>query len=68
MKKNLLIIFLSGFLVACINDKEKHHQEQKNGIAPIFKGLSSNQTHIKFSNTLTESDTLNYFTNPYIYI
>jgi hypothetical protein len=34
----------------------------------LFQKLSNKQTNIKFENTLTESDTLNYFLYPYIYM
>lgn len=34
----------------------------------IFKKLESSTTGITFQNTLTENDTLNYFTYPYIYM
>ena len=35
---------------------------------PLFQKLSSKKTNITFENTLTESDTLNYFLYPYIYM
>lgn len=34
----------------------------------LFQYLSSNKTNITFENTLTESDTFNYFLFPYIYM
>ncbi len=34
----------------------------------LFQKLSSKKTNIAFENTLTESDTLNYFLYPYIYM
>lgn len=36
--------------------------------SPIFKKLSSDSTGIAFKNVLTETDTLNYFTYPYLYM
>jgi enediyne biosynthesis protein E4 len=35
---------------------------------PLFQKLSSKRTNLTFENTLTESDTLNYFLYPYIYM
>ncbi|MGD1945063.1 MAG: FG-GAP repeat domain-containing protein [Croceivirga sp.] len=38
------------------------------GTTPIFKKLSPSTTGISFANTLTENDSLNYFTYAYIYM
>ncbi|WP_241657676.1 VCBS repeat-containing protein [Hyunsoonleella pacifica] len=46
------------FIVSCSNDTVKKQ----------FTLLNSSHTRIEFSNTLTESDTLNYFNYPYIYM
>ncbi len=35
---------------------------------PLFRKLSSKKTSITFENTLTQSETLNYFLYPYIYM
>lgn len=35
---------------------------------PLFKRLPAGRTNIKFQNTLTETDTLNYFLFPYMYM
>jgi hypothetical protein len=34
----------------------------------LFSKLSRTQTNIEFSNTLKETHTYNYFTNPYMYL
>lgn len=57
MKYNL--VFLLLFLVSCIETDKETKQ---------FVLLSSKVTHIDFSNKLTESDSLNYFNYPYIYM
>ena len=41
---------------------------EKTGEDPIFKKLSSRKTNITFQNTLTETDTLNYFLYSYMYM
>jgi hypothetical protein len=43
------------------------HEEFNHG-GPAFQKLSSGKTNITFHNTLTETDTLNYFLYPYIYM
>ncbi|MEO0572247.1 MAG: VCBS repeat-containing protein [Bacteroidota bacterium] len=42
--------------------------ENKSATAPIFKELTPEQTGVDFANTLTENDSLNYFTYAYIYM
>jgi enediyne biosynthesis protein E4 len=41
---------------------------EKTGEGPIFRKLSSRKTNITFQNTLTETDTLNYFLYSYMYM
>jgi hypothetical protein len=61
------VIFFGGilssilFFISCNSDTEVKNQR-------LFQKLSSTKTHITFQNTLTESDTLNYFLYPYIYM
>jgi hypothetical protein len=55
----LLIIFC--ILFSC--KPEKTNQE-----GPVFQKLSSGKTNITFQNTLTETDTFNYFLYPYMYM
>lgn len=68
IKQSLLfLIFFASFLQACKKDAvvdDKLKTEQK----IIFNKLNKDSTGIVFSNTLTENDTLNYFTYPYIYM
>jgi hypothetical protein len=42
--------------------------EKINNESPAFQKLSSGKTKVTFHNTLTETDTLNYFLYPYIYM
>lgn len=54
----LFFIFLGG-ITSC----------QKKSNSPLhFVSISSSQSHIDFSNTLTESDSVNFYTNEYMYI
>ncbi|KAA1246625.1 FG-GAP-like repeat-containing protein [Aquimarina sp. RZ0] len=48
------------------NNDKKDQQEKSN--KKIFNKLSAESTGIRFENRLVESDTLNYFTYPYIYM
>ncbi|MEI6865206.1 VCBS repeat-containing protein [Flavicella sp.] len=57
MKYNF--IFFLTFLVSCIQSPEETKQ---------FVLVPSSETHIDFVNKLTESDSLNYFNYPYIYM
>ncbi|MGS0524222.1 hypothetical protein ACU8V7_02535 [Zobellia nedashkovskayae] len=43
-------------------------QEQGKTDDKIFTDLKSDQTGINFNNTLTENDSLNYFTYSYLYM
>ena len=47
--------------ISCNPDKESKNQ-------PLFNKLSAKRTGIEFENTLTESENLNYFLYPYIYM
>jgi len=55
----LIIIFCIFF--SCKHEKINHE-------GPIFQKLSSAKTNVTFHNTLTETDTFNYFLYPYIYM
>jgi len=57
MRFTVFILFL--VLMSCVKEPNSLSQ---------FTRVSSDKTHINFSNTLTESDTLNYFNYPYIYM
>ncbi len=65
MKKLIASLILVSLLISC-NQSEKNSKET--GSSKIFKELKSTNTGITFSNTLTESDSLNYFTYGYIYM
>ena len=57
-------IILSSILligISCNKDREGKN-------IPLFQKLSSEKTNLTFENTLKESDTLNYFLYPYIYM
>jgi hypothetical protein len=56
----LLWTVLMGVCFSCKTDKSANQ--------PVFSKLSSSKTNIGFQNTLTESDTLNYFLYPYMYM
>ena len=56
--RGLLILQLSFLLISCSNDT---NQKQ-------FSLLDSEDTGITFNNKLTETNSLNYFTYPYIYM
>lgn len=53
-----IIICLLIFNYSCTNDTDENK---------IFKSLDASRTGIEFNNILTENDTLNYFTFPYMY-
>lgn len=44
------------------------NSEKKPEKIPLFRKVSSAKTHITFQNTLTETDTFNYFLFPYMYM
>ncbi|MCK8521768.1 VCBS repeat-containing protein [Aquimarina sp. D1M17] len=54
-----VVVFL--FLVGCSSPEKEKTSE-------VFLKLDSKKTGITFTNRLTENDTLNYFTYPYIYM
>ncbi len=60
----LTIIVLLQF--SC--NKEQPKTNNNSSKPKLFKKLSSDSTAVTFANTLTENDTLNYFTYPYIYM
>jgi hypothetical protein len=57
----VLLINIICFFFSC-----KHEKNIQEG--PLFKKLPSGKTNVTFQNSLTETDTLNYFTYPYIYM
>jgi len=57
------IIFFSGLVLLLLTNCSKKESDQK-----IFATLQHSDTGIDFSNNLTESDSLNYFTYGYIYL
>ncbi|MEL7147191.1 MAG: FG-GAP-like repeat-containing protein, partial [Bacteroidota bacterium] len=63
----LLTLITFIFVTSCVEseqDKEVNQTVQ----SPIFRKLNAPEMGISFSNNLTETDTLNYFTYPYIYM
>ena len=60
--QNIYIIIFILFLSAC------NQTAQKEEINPIFKAIEATQSGIDFQNTLTENDSVNYFTYPYLYM
>lgn len=63
-KKYLLLIGLIALLTNCT--KKKAEKTTKDNL--IFKTLKADYTNITFTNTLTETDSLNYFNYAYIYM
>ncbi len=61
--KTIGVALYSIFIISVSCNSGK---EDKN--LPLFQKLSSKQTNISFENTLTQSETLNYFLYPYIYM
>jgi hypothetical protein len=57
------VVLLIAILVACFSCTH-----EKTGEGPIFRKLSSRETNITFQNTLTETDTFNYFLYSYMYM
>ncbi|MGX1930954.1 VCBS repeat-containing protein [Flagellimonas sp. 2504JD4-2] len=62
VKSNIYLFWLSLFLIlfSCTDEREER--------LGLFKRLDSSQTGVEFANNLTESDSLNYFVYPYIYM
>jgi len=56
-----LLIIIFCIIFSCKHEKINHE-------GPVFQKLSSGKTNVTFHNTLTETDTLNYFLYPYIYM
>jgi len=55
-------------LLSCNNDVREDNAHSNKSTTAIFKKLHPDRTNINFSNTLTENDTLNSFTYPYLYM
>lgn len=68
--KNCVKILVLFFLVGCTEKKDIPTTISSVDIETqkIFNKLESSSTGITFKNILTENDTLNYFTYPYIYM
>ncbi len=62
-KMYLIVLLIETILGACFSCKP-----EKKGEGPLFRKLSSQKTKITFQNTLTETDTFNYFLYPYMYM
>ncbi|MDX2302088.1 MAG: VCBS repeat-containing protein [Microscillaceae bacterium] len=65
MKHTLPYVYFWGIIFicfACSGGGEKTKEPQ------IFKLLSSTESGVTFENTLTENDSVNYFTYPYLYM
>jgi len=60
-----------AFIMACQPAEESNsnasNKSQKNNIK-IFEKVSSNKSKVNFNNKLSENETINYFTYPYIYM
>lgn len=63
-----IVMTLTSLIQACKKDPVVSSGELKVQNKVIFNKLDKDSTGITFSNTLTESDTLNYFTYPYLYM
>ncbi len=59
MKKILFLCLIAFCLTSCTSKKNNR---------TIFKKLNHTETGVSFSNTLTETDSLNYFTYAYMYM
>ena len=57
------VVLLIAILGACFSCTP-----EKTGEGPVFTKLSSRKTNITFQNTLTETDTFNYFLYSYMYM
>jgi len=61
--------FLFGALLLLINcSPKKESKDIVSSTTKIFKSLDPSMTGIKFRNTLTENDSLNYFTYSYLFM
>ncbi|RXG12009.1 VCBS repeat-containing protein [Leeuwenhoekiella aestuarii] len=65
--KILAIGLVVHFLSSCAETVEKQTAESENDFK-IFESLNADGRGISFTNTLTENDSLNYFTYNYIYM
>ncbi|WP_064972165.1 VCBS repeat-containing protein [Kordia zhangzhouensis] len=63
MKKLSKILMLLCLLSACTSNETSKEKSQK-----IFTKLTAEQTNVLFANTLTETDSLNYFTYTSLYM
>ena len=59
MKYFYLFIIILAITFSC---------NKKDDSVKIFNSLSAKYSHVTFSNTIVENDSLNYFTYPYIYL
>ncbi|TKD63406.1 FG-GAP-like repeat-containing protein [Flavobacterium sp. ASW18X] len=64
----LATLFGIILVFGCKNKTEQGADKLPKKATPIFSKLSSDSTGIHFENQLTETDSLNYFTYPYIYM
>lgn len=62
MKRVFLIAFMLGIIVSCGDQKANSNNNR------LFNKLGDDKTGISFSNIVTESDSLNYFTYAYLYM
>jgi enediyne biosynthesis protein E4 len=63
--KSLSLVFLM-LIIFCVFFSCRPEKINKEG--PVFQKLSSGKTNVTFHNTLTETDSFNYFLYPYIYM
>ncbi|MCV9389121.1 VCBS repeat-containing protein [Reichenbachiella ulvae] len=57
----LFVTFISTLIFSCQTDQKKQNVSR-------FESISSEDSGVTFSNDVTESDTLNYFKYPYLYM
>ncbi len=71
MKKNLYLTLVVLFILSCSdnqkNNKIKSQNENVNPETMSFSTLPAEQTGIHFTNTITETENLNYFVFEYMY-
>lgn len=69
MIRTLLILISVFTLTSCIeNEPNNSINQDTNSEEKLFTKLLPEDTKINFENRLTENDTLNYFTYPYLYM
>jgi len=71
--KYSIIGLILSFLFACqpndnVSQNPLNAKQTPNPTPKIFEKVNSNISKIKFNNKLSENDTINYFTYPYIYM